>query len=99
MALRTAKQYLDSLRDDRVVYYAGERIRDVVEHPHFGLRARANAEQFGRGPEEDPATLALRTVRLPDGEPIHRWHEPQESRRTAEAVSYTHLTLPTSDLV
>ena len=47
MALRTAGQYLDSLRDDRVVYYAGERIRDVVEHPHFGLRARANAEQLG----------------------------------------------------
>ena len=37
MALRTAKQYLDSLRDDRVVYYAGERIKNVVDHPHFGI--------------------------------------------------------------
>ncbi len=80
MALRTAAQYLDSLRDDRVVYYAGERIEDVVDHPHFGLRARANAEQFGRGPEEDAATLALRTVQLPDGEPIHRWHVPPKNR-------------------
>ncbi|HQP66667.1 MAG TPA: 4-hydroxyphenylacetate 3-hydroxylase N-terminal domain-containing protein [Quisquiliibacterium sp.] len=80
MALRTAQQYLDSLRDGRVVYYAGERIRDVVDHAHFGLRARANAAQYGRGAADDAETLAARTVTLPDGEVIHRWHQPPRSQ-------------------
>ncbi len=33
MALRSPKEYVDSLRDDRTVYYRGERVRDVTEHP------------------------------------------------------------------
>lgn len=80
MALRTARQYLDSLRDDRVVFYAGERVRDVVEHPHFGLRAAENARQYGRGADEDAETLALRTVRRADGQTVHRWLEAPRSR-------------------
>lgn len=80
MALRTAKQYLDSLRDDRVVYYAGERVKDVVAHPHFGLRARENALQYGGGADDDPALLALRTVRRADGEVVRRWMLPPRSR-------------------
>jgi 4-hydroxyphenylacetate 3-monooxygenase len=31
--IRTGKQYLDSIRDDREVYINGERVRDVAEHP------------------------------------------------------------------
>jgi len=80
MALRTAKQYLDSLRDDRVVYYAGQRIKDVVAHPDFGLRAQANARQYGKGPEEPADIQAKRVVKLADGEPIHRWLMPPRSR-------------------
>jgi aromatic ring hydroxylase len=30
MALRTPKQYLESLRDDRVVYCDGKRVLDVT---------------------------------------------------------------------
>ena len=80
MALRTAKQYMDSLRDNRVIYYAGERVKDVVDHPQFGLRARENSLQYGHGPDEDAETLALRTVHLPDGEAVHRWMVPPRSR-------------------
>ncbi|HXC39390.1 MAG TPA: 4-hydroxyphenylacetate 3-hydroxylase N-terminal domain-containing protein [Burkholderiales bacterium] len=80
MALRTAKQYLDSLRDDRVVYYAGQRIKDVVAHPDFGLRAQENARQYGKGPDEPADIQAKRVVKLPDGEPIHRWLMPPRSR-------------------
>ena len=39
MALRTARQYLDSLRDDRVVYYAGERVKDAVDDPTQAVKA------------------------------------------------------------
>src|SRR5512135_2765293 len=33
MGLKTAEQYKASLRDDRVVYYKGERVPDVTAHP------------------------------------------------------------------
>ncbi len=31
--LRTAEQFLESLRDDRTIYYRGERVEDVTTHP------------------------------------------------------------------
>src|SRR5688572_15703065 len=33
MGLRTPQQYIDSLKDDRTVYYRGERVPDVTTHP------------------------------------------------------------------
>ena len=80
MALRTGEQYLASLRDDRVVYYAGEKVHDVTTHPEMGLHARATAKQFGRGADEDAATLEQRTLLLPDGDRVHRWTVPPRSR-------------------
>jgi 4-hydroxyphenylacetate 3-monooxygenase len=42
--IRTGKQYIDSIRDDRVVYINGERVKDVPSHPMFkplvDIRAR-----------------------------------------------------------
>ena len=35
MAIRTGQQFIDSLRDGRVVFAAGERIKDVTIHPPF----------------------------------------------------------------
>lgn len=80
MALRTGEQYLSSLRDDRVVYYAGERIADVTTHPELGLHARETAKQYGLGANEDAATLDLRTVLRPDGERVHGWAVPPRSK-------------------
>jgi 4-hydroxyphenylacetate 3-monooxygenase len=34
-AMRTGKQYEESLRDDRCVYLDGERVKDVTRHPAF----------------------------------------------------------------
>ena len=31
--MRTREQYIQSLRDRREVYYKGERVADVTEHP------------------------------------------------------------------
>jgi 4-hydroxybutyryl-CoA dehydratase/vinylacetyl-CoA-Delta-isomerase len=33
MGLRTPQQYIDSLKDNRTVYYRGERVPDVTTHP------------------------------------------------------------------
>jgi len=35
MALKTPQQYLESLRDGRVIYWEGERIDDITTHPLF----------------------------------------------------------------
>jgi len=80
MALRTGKQYIESLRDGRVVYYAGERVEDVTTHRDLSLRAKENARQYGEGDNEDPARLALRTVVREDGERVHRWAVPPKTR-------------------
>src|SRR5579862_1218786 len=37
MVLRTAEQYIEGLRDDRVVYYRGRRIRDVTTEPELRI--------------------------------------------------------------
>jgi aromatic ring hydroxylase len=51
--VRDPQQYLDGLRDGREVYYRGERIEDVVEHPELGVAARHAALDFALA--EDPA--------------------------------------------
>ena len=33
MALKTPKEFIESLRDGRVVYLDGERVEDVTTHP------------------------------------------------------------------
>src|SRR5260221_8738773 len=46
MALRTAQQFLDGLNDGREVYYRGERVASVAEHPELGVAARHAAIDF-----------------------------------------------------
>ena len=60
MGLRTAEQYLDSLRDGREVYYDGERVPDIVEHPVLGQSARHFAQAFTL--QADPRYQNLATV-------------------------------------
>jgi 4-hydroxyphenylacetate 3-monooxygenase len=35
MGIRTGKEFVESLRDDRTVYVNGERVKDVTEYPPF----------------------------------------------------------------
>ncbi|MCU4652744.1 hypothetical protein N8I71_07865 [Roseibacterium sp. SDUM158016] len=51
--LRTGTEYLESLRDGRVVYLGGERIEDVTTHPAFRNAARTIAEFYDA--KADPA--------------------------------------------
>src|SRR5580765_1089131 len=43
---QTGAEYLDSLRDDRVVYIYGERVKDVTTHPAFRNTARMVARLY-----------------------------------------------------
>ena len=57
--MRTAEQYLDSLHDEREVYYRGERVDDVVTHPELGIAARHGALDFGFAEEPEYRDLAV----------------------------------------
>ena len=46
MALRTAAEFLAGLRDTREVYYRGERVPNVVDHPELGVAARHASIDF-----------------------------------------------------
>jgi 4-hydroxyphenylacetate 3-monooxygenase len=43
---QTGAEYLDSLRDDRVVYIYDERVKDVTRHPAFRNTARMVARLY-----------------------------------------------------
>jgi len=60
MPLRTADEYLASLRDGREVYYAGELVPDVGAHPVLGKSARHFARVFAL--QSDPHYHDLATV-------------------------------------
>lgn len=55
--MRTAEQYLEGLRDGREVYYRGERVESVVDHPELGIAARHASLDFALA--EDPAHADL----------------------------------------
>jgi len=46
MALRTAAQFLAGLRDSREVYYRGEKVPNVADHPELGVRGPPCIHRF-----------------------------------------------------
>ncbi len=72
MPLRTPRQYLESLRDGRVVYYCGQRVPDVTAHEVLGPVAEHHvALDFHLA--EDPAHRALATCEAPEGGLMSRY--------------------------
>jgi hypothetical protein len=62
MGIRTGRQFLDSLRDDRQIWLAGERVSDVVSHPRLGPAAPSSRCGFfvSRGTSRAPRSRAAR---------------------------------------
>ncbi|SRR5579875_176423 len=69
MGIRTGRQYLQGLRDDRAVYVSGERIRDVTAYPPFQRTVTTLAELYEL--QHDPAHKPVLTYPSPTtGEPV-----------------------------
>jgi len=66
MAIRTPQQYIESLRDGRVVYCLGERIEDVTQHPI--LRICVNWMAMDYILQQDPRYQDLVTEKNEEGE-------------------------------
>lgn len=60
MGLRTPKQYIDSLKDNRTVYYRGEQVPDVTSHPVIKKAVHHASLDFEMA--EDPAYRDLAVV-------------------------------------
>ncbi len=79
MGLRTPQEYQVSLQDDRVIYYQGERVKDVTTHP--ALRVAVDHASIDYRMAEDPRYRDLAVVQDADtGAPISRYyHLPRNS--------------------
>jgi 4-hydroxybutyryl-CoA dehydratase/vinylacetyl-CoA-Delta-isomerase len=79
MALRTPQEYKASLQDERVIYYKGERVKDVTTHPV--LRVAVNHACIDYQMAEDPRYRNLAVVHdLETGQEISRYyHLPRNS--------------------
>ncbi len=58
--MRTEQEYLEGLRDGRVVFYRGQRVTDVTTHPSLGVGAAHTAIDFRLA--DDPAHRDLLLV-------------------------------------
>jgi aromatic ring hydroxylase len=59
VGLRTSKQFLAGLKDGREVYYRGERVSVVPEHPELGVAARHAAIDFDLAENSKVRDLAV----------------------------------------
>jgi len=66
MALRTAAEYLESLRDGRTVYFRGSRVPDVTTHPVIGLAAQHASIDYKLA--HDPVHRELCVISDPSGD-------------------------------
>lgn len=85
MGLMTPEQYLASLNDGRVVYYKGEKVENVAEHPALGACARTMAVDYEMAETEEYHDLA--TVEDAElGERISRYYyKPQNAEDLLKA--------------
>lgn len=74
MALRSPEAFRQSLRDDRVVYFRGERVKDVTQHPVLRIGVETAAVDYQIS--EDPNCQGFAVVQLEDGEPVSRYLVP-----------------------
>jgi 4-hydroxyphenylacetate 3-monooxygenase len=80
----TGETFLDSLRDGREVWYDGERVTDVVEHPAFRTNARVVASLYDA--LHDPATAGVLTTADRHGHRTHRFFAPSYSAEELRAA-------------
>ena len=84
MALRTADEYRQGLKDGRRVYLAGNRIPDVTEDPYIKVGVETGAFDFLMAHDEEFQEIAV-TEDLETGEAVSRYFDvPERPEAVAE---------------
>lgn len=78
MAIKTPQEYIESIRDDRVVYYLGERVKDITQHPFLKICIDWMAMDYVLS--NDPRYQNLLTEKDKDGELVPFILSAQRSR-------------------
>jgi len=78
MAIKTPKDYIKSIKDDRVIYYLGERVKDVTKHPFMKICMDWMAMDYVLS--NDPRYQSLLVTKDEDGEPVPFILSAQRSR-------------------
>jgi 4-hydroxybutyryl-CoA dehydratase/vinylacetyl-CoA-Delta-isomerase len=78
VAIKTPEQYIESLKDDRVVYCNGERVSDVTQHPTLKICRDWTAMDYVLN--QDPRYQDLLTEKDEEGELVSFALMPQRSR-------------------
>lgn len=78
MAIKTPQEYIESIRDDRVVYYLGERVKDITRHPFLKICIDWMAMDYVLS--NDPRYQNLLTEKDKDGELVPFILSAQRSR-------------------
>ena len=78
MAIKTPQEYIESIKDDRVVYYAGERVKDVTKHPFMKICIDWMAMDYVL--TNDPKYRGLLVTKDEDGEDVPFILSAQRSR-------------------
>ncbi len=78
MALRTPQQYIESLKDGRIVYFMGKRVEDVTDHPILRICIKWMAMDYVM--QQDPKYRDLVTAINEYGDPVSFVFMQQKSR-------------------
>jgi 4-hydroxybutyryl-CoA dehydratase/vinylacetyl-CoA-Delta-isomerase len=78
VGLKTVKEYIESLRDGRVVYLDGERVEDVTTHPKLKVCVNTAAMDYAIAEMPEYRDLAVVTDEK-TGEPISRYYYPPKN--------------------
>lgn len=78
MTLRTPQQYIESLKDGRVVYFMGKRVEDVTDHPILKICIKWMAMDYVM--QQDPKYRDLVTATNEYGDPVSFVFIQQKSR-------------------
>lgn len=94
MALKTSEEYRESLRDGRVVYYKGEKVKDVTTHPD--LRVCVDTMAIDYEMAEDTKYRDLAVVEDPEFGPISRYYY---TPKNSEDLLKAHELIVTSTML
>ncbi len=73
--LRTAEQYVKSLNDGRVIYFNGEKIKDITKHPY--MKPTINARAMSYALYDDPYFRDLLTTEEDGERYLFLWKQPK----------------------